>query len=176
VGRGRHRDSELVQLTDDPSADPTATYEAFTAERIKHLELIQNVIGRLGNDAFLVKGWAVTVEGVFLGLAVQQQAAGLAVVAVIPSLAFWGLDTYFLRSERLFRALYDEVRSHSAAVAPFFMAATSLTFIERVSATERMNTIGSRWHTAWRPTLWVFYLALIAAALVVALVICHRHR
>ena len=152
------------------------TYDAFTAERIKHLELIQNVIGRLGNDAFLVKGWAVTVEGVFLGLAVQNHASGLAVVALIPSLAFWGLDTYFLRSERLFRALYDEVRKQSPAVEPFFMAATTETFVERVSTSEGTRNIGSRWHTAWRPTLWVFYLALIAAALVVALVVCHGHR
>lgn len=32
-------------------------------------------------------------------------------LAYFPALAFWGLDGYFLHQERLFRALYDHVRS-----------------------------------------------------------------
>jgi len=35
--------------------------------------MVQAVITRLGNDSFLVKGWAVTVNGVFLGFAVSSK-------------------------------------------------------------------------------------------------------
>lgn len=31
-------------------------------------------------------------------------------LSLLPTLAFWGLDAYYLRQERLFRALYDLVR------------------------------------------------------------------
>lgn len=30
--------------------------------------------------------------------------------ALLPSLTFWALDAYYLRQERLYRALYDHVR------------------------------------------------------------------
>lgn len=47
-----------------PRVDRTSGYESFEDQRIKHLDMLQAVIGRLGNDSFLVKGWAVTVAGV----------------------------------------------------------------------------------------------------------------
>lgn len=47
-------------------------YESFEDRRIKHLELIQAVVGRLGNDGFLMKGWALTVAGAFLRVCYQQ--------------------------------------------------------------------------------------------------------
>jgi hypothetical protein len=28
--------------------------------RVKHLEMIQAVVARLGNNAFLIKGWSIT--------------------------------------------------------------------------------------------------------------------
>ena len=146
-----------------------SSYEEFTDARIKHLELIQAVIARLGANAFAVKGWAVTVAGLLLGFAVNNNKWGLALVSAIPTLAFWGLDTYFLRSERLFRALYDAVSTGSATVKPFFMGATASSFVATVQAT---RTKTSWWRTAVRPTLWVFYCGLLAAAIVVAVVLC----
>ncbi len=71
-------------------------------ERIRHLELIQSVIGRLGNDSFLVKGWAITVAGVFFGFAVAQKEWQLALMSSLTTLAFWRLDAYFLRRSGCF--------------------------------------------------------------------------
>ena len=34
--------------------------------RIKHLELIQMVVARMGNNSFLIKGWSLTVTGALL--------------------------------------------------------------------------------------------------------------
>jgi hypothetical protein len=87
-------------------------YADIDASRQKHLELIQGAIDRLGGNGFLLKGWAVTVAGAFLGFAVDARNPLLALVAILPTVAFWGLDAYFLRCERLFRRLYrDGVRS-----------------------------------------------------------------
>src|SRR5689334_11923188 len=104
-------------------------YAGFSAERIKHMEMIQAVIARLGGNGFLVKGWAVTVASALLGLAVNKTDDGLAYVSLMPAAAFWALDAYLLRAERLFRALFDEVRLSDTGVKPFWMAATSSAFV-----------------------------------------------
>lgn len=137
-------------------------YDSLEDHRVKHLEMIQSVIGRLGNDSFLVKGWTITVAGVFYGFAIQTTNWKLAAASAAPTLAFWILDVYFLRAERLFRALHDHVRQPTSEIEPFFMNATSSAFITMTQAKD--NSIGSWWGTAWRPTLSFFYLALLVFA------------
>ena len=78
---------------------------------LSHLSLIQSVISRLASNSFALKGWSVTVSAALLGLAARDANSGFAVVALYPALAFWGLDAYYLRQERRFRALYDAVRT-----------------------------------------------------------------
>jgi hypothetical protein len=67
-------------------------YEDFDDRRIKHMEMIQAVVSRLGNDSFLIKGWTVTVAAAFLGFAVDQDKWQLAVASVGPTSLFWLLD------------------------------------------------------------------------------------
>ncbi len=43
-------------------------YGDFEDSHVKHLEMIQSVVARLGNNAFLIKGWAITVAAAFVGL------------------------------------------------------------------------------------------------------------
>lgn len=74
-------------------------------DSIKHLEFIQNVISRLSTNAFLVKGWALTVTAAFFGFSVKDVDAGLALVGLVALMAFWGLDAYFLSRERMYVAL-----------------------------------------------------------------------
>lgn len=130
--------------------------------------MIQAVIARLSNESFIVKGWAITVAGAFVGFAVGGSKWALSLVALIPSGLFWWLDMYFLRSERLFRHLYASVRD-SEDVPPFFMEATSPDFVRRVRLRPGGAEAASQWRTFWRPTLRYFYGALILAALVTAL-------
>jgi hypothetical protein len=79
-------------------------------DRIKHLEFIQNAIGRMAGNSFLLKGWSVTLAAALVALAAKDTDLRFSVLALIPPLIFWGLDAYYLRLERLFRALYDDVR------------------------------------------------------------------
>jgi hypothetical protein len=83
-----------------------------TAEvRITHLGLIQAVITRMAQNSFLLKGWAVTLVAALFALAAAKTCGQIALLGLLPALVFWGLDAYYLRQERLFRALYDFVRS-----------------------------------------------------------------
>jgi len=91
-------------------------------QTIKHLEFIQAVIGRLSGDAFLLKGWALTVSGAFFGFSAKDLNWRVALVGLAPLIAFWSLDAYFLSRERLYRALYDAVRRGTADGGRFSMA------------------------------------------------------
>jgi hypothetical protein len=146
-------------------------YESINENRVKHLEMIQAVIGRLGNDSFLVKGWSITVAGAFFGFAVSSDNGPLALAAVLPTGFFWSLDTYYLWSERLFRVLYDHVRTGETGVEPFFMAATSKKFI---AAAQRRNAgdIPSKWEIFRSTTLRRFYLAIIATCVALLAMLC----
>lgn len=84
--------------------------------QVKHLEMIQDVITRLAQNSFAYKGWAITLVTGTLALAAMDDTPALvALVALIPISVFWGLDGYYLRQERLFRRLYDGVRTAASA-------------------------------------------------------------
>ncbi len=76
----------------------------------KHLELIQGVINRLAGNSFLLKGWSVVLTSALFALSVPNSRVEFVYFAYFPVLIFWGLDGYFLWQERLYRALYDNVR------------------------------------------------------------------
>ncbi len=149
-----------------------AAYDELEPNQIKHLELLQAVIGRLAGNSFLIKGWSVTVVGAFLGFAVTQNEASLARVSLLPLALFWGLDTYFLRAERLFRVLYDRVRGADQRAEPFAMNATGKTF--RAALDDDETKAASWWRTAFSLTLLLLYGGLAASAIVVGALVCQR--
>jgi len=146
-------------------------YDELEPNRLKHLELIQATITRLAGNSFLVKGWAITVAGAFFGFALSSHSTRLAVAAVVPIAAFWALDAYFLRAERLFRALYDEVRLKDSRVEPFYMGATGRRFVRRIRRRETAcdnKKAASHLRAATSLTLLLIYLGLLVATAVIA--------
>jgi hypothetical protein len=122
---------------------------------LKHLEFIQAVVTRLANNSFLLKGWALTVAGVFYGFAAKGASWSVAAVGLMPVVVFWGLDGYFLRQERLFRCLYDRVRQRDAGVEAFSM--NTKLCAQSVPAWRR---------TLFSGTIWSFYLPIFAIGVV----------
>jgi hypothetical protein len=141
------------------AAGPDPADPALGPERIKHLEFIQAVIARLAGNSFLAKGWAMTVASAVYGFAASRLSPGIAAIGMVPVAAFWLLDAYFLRHERLYRFLYDDVRRTGVEVEPFSMD------IQPYS--------GEKW-ASWRDvtfsmTLAVFYGMLLAVGLALVL-------
>ncbi len=86
----------------------------MSEDRIRHLEIILSAILRQAQNSFMYKGWAVTLVAAILALAATEDlAAKYLYIALIPAFTFWGLDAFYLREERLFRAHYAAVRSLS---------------------------------------------------------------
>lgn len=96
--------------------------------KIKHLELVQGVINRMANNSFMLKGWAVTlVAGIFV-LAGKDTDKLYFLVAYIPVIVFWFLDSYYLLQERLYRSLYEKVRHTDEEKIDFSLKATITEF------------------------------------------------
>ncbi len=86
-----------------------------TEKVIKHLEMIQAIINRLGSHSFLLKGWSMTVIVATMVLIARYdvQSPCIVLAVLFPVLGFWMLDGYFLWQERLFRQVYNEIRVQS---------------------------------------------------------------
>lgn len=99
--------------------------------RLRHLDALQGVITRLGQNSFAIRGWSVTlVSAVFAVISTQgQRTHHLVLFALGPAWIFWILDAFYLRQERLYRSLYRAAArsltdSTAASVAPFDMDTT----------------------------------------------------
>lgn len=78
-------------------------------KKLKHLEFIQNVVNRLANTSFLLKGWSITIVGALFAFSAKEGAKEVLWLGLSLTLLFWFLDSYFLLHERRFRALYNQV-------------------------------------------------------------------
>ena len=101
---------------------PAAEKRMTDAQRIRHLELIQGVITRLAQTSFVCKGWAITLVVAVLVLGTKAPWH-LLIAALLPTAVFWVLDGYFVRQQRLFRKLHDDVR---AGLGPALMKILSI--------------------------------------------------
>ena len=79
---------------------------------VKHLEMTQAVINRLGRNSFLLKSWSMTILVAAMVLIAKEDLQNSYIVSVLflPIVGFWILDGYFLWQERLFRQVYEEIR------------------------------------------------------------------
>lgn len=134
-------------------------------QKLKHLELIQGVINRLSTNSFLIKGWSVVLVSALFALAAPESCVTFVYLAYIPASVFWGLDGYFLWQERLYRTLYDHVRTKSDDEIDFSMDTGSF---KSSSAHGWPEAVLSR-------TLLAFHGALIIAIVVVmVLTLCNK--
>jgi hypothetical protein len=88
-------------------------------DRVEHLKMVQAVIARMAQNSFLLKGWSVTLVTAMNALAISGKRPGYAILALFPALAFWGLDAFYLRQERLFRALHQTIVEGGIEITPF---------------------------------------------------------
>lgn len=77
--------------------------------KIKHLEFIQTVITRMNQNSFQIKGWMITIVSALLALYASSGKQIYILVAIVPTVIFWFLDTYYLQQERKFRGVYNDV-------------------------------------------------------------------
>lgn len=133
--------------------------------RASHLAMIQGVITRMGTNSFVLKGWNVTMVSALFALAVKDSNSRFILIAFLPALAFWILDAYYLRQERLFRKLFDDVRCSTDdtknGYEPYSMSIGKYT-----------NEVESPFHTMFAPSVVVLHGTVIVTISVVMIILC----
>jgi len=124
--------------------------------KLKHLEMIQGIINRMASNSFLLKGWSLTLVAALSALSANNANPLFALVALLPCLVFWGLDGFFLRQERLYRGLYDEVRVKDPKDIDFSMKPS--------------GELGSWLGVCFSKTLRAFHGVVLVAVLLIVLV------
>jgi len=102
----------------------TKKVESFSDDTVKHLEFIQGVVNRMGSNSFQMKGWMITIVSALLALYSGSSNKSFLLFAILPTLLFWYLDSYYLQQERKFRGLYNDVAKVSEnpkEIKPFAM-------------------------------------------------------
>jgi len=139
-----------------PTMRDSARYDPET--RALHLQFVQAAISRMAANSFLLKGWSITLTAAILALAAaKDRDPALVVVAILPGLAMWGLDAYFLRRERLFRCLYDDLRLPSVD-SPEVLSMSTSPYSENAATWFR---------TLWTPAVFGLHGPLVGTVLAV---------
>lgn len=131
-------------------------------DRAVHLQMIQGVIARMGQNAHNAKTWSVTVVAAMFAFAPADAPSKLSAwLVLLPVLGFWWLDAYYLRQERLYRALYDAVVGDRAPVFTMDIRAyvPSAHSVARVGVSE---------------SVWPVHVLSVAAVAVKALIVNGR--
>jgi hypothetical protein len=71
---------------------------------IDEIKIVQDIIKRLADNSFKIKGWTVTL--IVIALLFKSKSNTNHILAFLPLVSFWILDTYYLRMERIYRKLY----------------------------------------------------------------------
>lgn len=121
----------------------------LTDNQIRHLDLIEKVIERMGQNSFALKGWAMTLVVAIFGLAASGTDKYFAVIAIVPIVVFWFLDALYLQKERKFRELYNAV-AFGNEMRPFTMDISEY-------STKKTKYI----RCLFSPSEWLFYIGIL---------------
>lgn len=128
--------------------------------KIKHLEMIESIIERMGSNSFQLKGWAVTLVSIIGALAARETDRRFFLLAFIPLIAFWAIDAYYLQCERKYKELYKQVRTKKEEDIDFDMT------------TENIHACRiCYWKCVWSNTEAWFYGSISLAVLVLAFIL-----
>ena len=125
----------------------------------QHLEMLQGIITRMAENSRSCKVWCVTLVAATLVLVARTGEPQHALIALIPSLLFLLLDSYYLALERSF------ISSQNAFVRKLHRGELMVTDIYGVAPK------GMGWRLVGRclvgsMSIWPFYALIVAAILV----------
>lgn len=134
--------------------------------KIRHLEMVENIIQRMANNCFQLKGWVVTLVSLIGALAAQGSDKRFIFIAFIPIIAFWGLDSYYLQQERKYRILYNNIIEKVPNDINFSMELKNICF-QNDEEKRRIKIISC----FFSKSEILFYLPIIVAVFILTLVL-----
>lgn len=130
----------------------------------EYLQMLQEPICRMSTISAIFKGFAATIVGGISAISYSTTNVGILGLSFLPVLAFAALDIYYLKLERKFRFLFDQVRLDKHAI-DFSMDLTNDP-LEIISAKARTcDCIKS-------PSIYLFYPLMLLILTVVFILKC----
>lgn len=84
--------------------------EKTNENMLKYLEFLQNIITRMNTNSFQIKTFAITIASAIIAFFYNKNYDKSALVFyIVIILIFWILDAYYLRMERAYRDIYNDV-------------------------------------------------------------------
>lgn len=80
--------------------------------KAEYLQLIQEPICRMSTISAVFKGFAATIVAGIASITYCSISTWVLLLSFLPVLSFAALDIYYLRLERKFRFLYEQVRTN----------------------------------------------------------------
>lgn len=78
-------------------------------KKIRHIEMIEAIIERMAKNSFQLKGWSMTLIALVGAISAQGSDKRFILLAFLPILGFWILDSFYLQQERKYKQLYKNV-------------------------------------------------------------------
>lgn len=128
----------------------------ITDEKMTYLQMLQEPICRMSTISAILKGFAATIVAGIASLTYCEVNTWILGLSFIPVLLFACLDVYYLKLEKKYRYLYEQVRIGKHEV-DFSMKHTKDNKIARSRI----------WDCIKSPSIWLFYPVIIAILAIV---------
>lgn len=119
----------------------------------EYLQMLQEPICRMSTISAIFKGFAATIVASISAISYASTNVWILGLSFLPVLAFAVLDVYYLKLERKFRFLFDQVRMDKHEI-DFSMKLTNDP-LEIISAKART------WDCIASPSIYLFYPMLL---------------
>jgi len=124
--------------------------------KVEYLQMIQEPISRMSTASAIFKGFAATIVSGIAALTYCDVNSTVLALSFVPVLLFAVLDIYYLKIEKKFRFLFNQVRTDLHPV-DFSMDLTK----DNKAAKSRI------WDCIKSPSIWLFYPAMIGILITV---------
>ena len=129
----------------------------------KEIDLLQSCITRMAQNSFMIKGWFVSIYAVILALLPEKVNMFLLCIALVAvNLIFWYLDGFFLRTEKVYRKIYDWVLEERPQNNRELMYQ-----LNPGKFNGKIENVESIWKVMWSKTLRWFYLIPLVIVIIV---------
>lgn len=89
--------------------------------------MIEAIIERMAKNSFQLKGWSMTLISLVGAISAQGSDKRFILLAFIPILGFWILDSFYLQQERKYKQLYKNVAEQDESQIDFNLDADKAT-------------------------------------------------
>ena len=161
----------------DKDKKPVQCLDFYSNDDRQYLQMMQDNIVRMANNSANCKTWMVTLVAGLCAIGCSISALnGWIVIAIVPVLVFWYLDTFYLNLERKMRNReLDFIRKmkkeHGSEDYKHALYNFSPYSVENLSEEEANDGFVDTSDRAFSKSIFPFYFSMIVAILIITIVL-----